>query len=141
MKRIIFSITILFILFTNCTGLAIKKEIISNYYLIAVDVDENIELSYCESEKEDSYGTIVSATVIAIGFNDKFIIVKQKPQQMVWGGNKNAINYFIIPIYKDFTYSPEKGAIGPLTLNQFETKLKELKISNLTFDKSIEDFR
>jgi len=89
-----------------------------------------------EIDKNGNTVDVVSETIFSIGNNDKYIIAKQHPNR-----NKNIVNYYIIPIYKEFTYSPEKGLIGPLSLNQFETKRKELKISNLTFDKNIEDLR
>ena len=122
-------------------GFAVKEEILPNYFLIATDDISELGLAYHEETDEDVYGTLVDATVIAVGFNDKYIIVKQKPQQMVWGGNKNAVNYYILPIKKGMNWKTKNGMFGPLSLNEFEAKRKELNILNLTFSKKIEDFR
>ena len=131
--KIIITLALINLLF-SCNG-NIKNHIIGRYYLVSIDTNDNMTISYEVDDDGNTVG-VVDEKVFSVGNNDTYIIAKQHPNR-----NKNTVNYFIIPIYKEFTYSPEKGVIGPLSLNQFETKLKELKISNLTFDKKIEDFR
>ncbi|MFK7049804.1 hypothetical protein FLACOL_00457 [Flavobacterium columnare] len=121
-------------LFFSCNDIENNK-IIGRYYLVAVDTKDNMTIGY-EIDENGNTVDVVGETIFSIGNNDKYIIAKQHPSR-----NKNIVNYFIIPIYKDFTYSPEKGLIGPLSLNQFEAKRKELNISNLAFEKNINDFK
>ena len=121
-------------LFFSCDGIN-KNQIIGRYYLVAVDTDDNMTIGY-EIDKNGNTVDVAGETIFSVGNNDKYIIAKQHPNR-----NKSIVNYFIIPIYKEFTYSPEKGLIGPLSLRQFEVKRKELNISNLIFDKNIEDFK
>lgn len=142
MKKIFFNITILLILiFTNCTGLAIKIEIIPNYYLIALDSKEDTSLSYQDQNNDSNYGTLIDATVISVGFNDKFMIIKQKPQQICWGGNIDTISYYILPIKKGMDWKNKNELLGPFSFSQFQQKKKELKISSLLFNKSIYDLK
>lgn len=79
---------------------------------------------------------VLEETVFAVGFNDKYIIAKQHPAD-----DRAIINYYIVPIYKENTLSPEKGVIGALTLKQFNEKRKELNISNVKFTKEIENLK
>lgn len=131
--KIIFTL-VLAIFFISCNGI-IKNHIVGRYYLVAVDTNDNMTIGYEVDDDGNTIG-VVDEKIFSIGNNDKYIIAKQHSNR-----NKNAVNYFIIPVYKEFTYSPENGVIGPLSLNQFEAKRKELNISSLTFDKIIEDFR
>lgn len=127
--KIIITLVLISIIF-SCEGIN-KNQIIGRYYLVAVDTDDNMSIGY-QVDEEGNTVDIVKETVFSIGNNNSYIIAKQNPYR-----NKSIVNYFIIPIYKKFTYFPEKGVIGPLSLNQFEVKRKELNISNLTFDKRI----
>jgi hypothetical protein len=121
-------------IFFSCNGVN-KNQIIGRYFLVSFDTNESMSIGF-EVDTDGNTVGVIEETVYSVGNSDKYIIAKQYPNR-----NKSIVNYFIIPIYKEFTYSPEKGLIGPLSLNQFEVKRKELKISNLTFDKNIEDFR
>jgi hypothetical protein len=121
-------------IFFSCNDIK-NNQIIGGYYLVAVDTKDNMTIGY-EVDENGNTVDVVGETIFSVGNNDKYIIAKQHPNR-----NKSIVNYFIIPIYKELTYSPEKGLIGPLSLNQFEAKRKELNISNLTFDKNIEDFK
>lgn len=136
MKKIILTIIILFFLtLTNCKEFGIQEEIIPNYFLIADASIEELGLYYNKDADNDNYGTLIDATVIAIGFNDKYIIAKQLPY------NGEGINYYILPIKKGMNWRTKNGMIGPLSLNQFESKKRELNISDLTFTKKTEDLR
>jgi len=115
-------------LFSSCMGLAIKENIVGNYYLVATDVDEDLSLSYHEPADGDNYGTFISATVFAVGYNEKYIIVKQHPRTFPNPPNKGITNFFILPLSKGFNWRTNNGLIGPLTLEQFNAKRKELNI-------------
>jgi hypothetical protein len=127
---VLFSIFLLI----SCDGLK-SEHITERYYLVAVDSNEDMTLSY-SVDSDNSTISVVRKTVFSVGYNDKYIIVKQHPFN-----NKKIINYFIVPIYKSLNYSPEEGVIGPLNLKLFEEKRKNLNISNIIFTKEIDDLK
>ena len=131
MKRTIAILSIVLFIYTitGCggIGLALDKTIIGRFHLIAVDVKEDVSLSY---ELDDgNFIGVVNQTVFAVGHNDKYIIVKQHPQQL----GKSITNYYVVPVFVKNQYWIEKEVVGPLTKEQFERKKKELNIENLEF--------
>jgi hypothetical protein len=112
--------------FSNCE-FAEDYKITEKYHLIAVDIGE--DMSLCFSSRHE---IIIDQTVFAVGFNENYIIVKQHPYN-----NRTITNYYIVPIYKEETLFPEKGILGPLTLEQFNEKKKELKLLKVKFTKVI----
>ena len=137
MKNNLLKLALIFLLFifNGCSGVS-EDKVVGRYYLVAVDyVKEGTSLNF-QLDNNSSYG-VVNETVFAVGYNDKYIIVKQHP-----ANNKAITNYYIVPIYKENTLWAEKGVIGALTLEQFNEKRKELNISDeLTFTKEIEDLK
>jgi hypothetical protein len=107
------------------------------YYLVATDVPENMSLGYSVHDDNTTFVDVVGETIFAAGYNDKYIILKQHPSN-----NRTITNYYIVPIYKEFSYYPEKGVNGPLTIEQFNKKREELKISrDLKFNYQINDLK
>ncbi|MFO0478187.1 MAG: hypothetical protein ACK50L_05345 [Bacteroidota bacterium] len=120
----------------SCNGLK-NEHLTERYYFVAVDARENMSLGYSVNDDNSSFVDVVGETVFAAGYDDKYIILKQHPSN-----NRAITNYYIVPIYKEFNYSPEKGVIGALTLEQFNEKRKELNIPDeVTFTKEIEDLK
>jgi len=128
MKNKIFFIIVVFVLF-GCNGFIIKKQVVKDYYLTAPDVEEQLSLSYHTSNDGDSYGTIVGETVFAIGFNDKYIIVKQHPWTYPNPPDTTQTNYYILPLKNGMDWKSKNGLMGPLTLEQFNEKCIELNMS------------
>jgi len=126
-----FGVVVTLLLLLSCNGT--PNHITNRYYLVSADAVEDTYLAYCLDDKEYSFVGVVEKTIFSVGFNDSYIIAKQHPAM------SEKINYFIIPIYKEFTEFPEKGVIGPLNLEQFEIKTKELNISGITFTKTIQE--
>lgn len=126
-------VSLLFI--SGCGGVS-EYKVVGRYYLVAVDyVKEGTSLNF-QLDDNSSYG-VVKETVFAVGFNESYIIAKQHPSN-----NRAITNYFIVPIYTENTLWAEKGVIGPLTLEQFNEKRKELNIPDeVTFTKEIEDLK
>lgn len=131
MKTKIFYLIIL-LTFSGC-GLAIKEKIIHNYYITAPDDQIQSALSYQDSTYESTYIDIVGETVFAVGYNDKYIIVKQHPHQFSDTLNKTITKYHILQI--DTNINRHTYLLGPLTLEEFENKRKELNIMDMTFTK------
>jgi hypothetical protein len=123
---------ILYVL-SGCGSLS-EKKIISNYYLISTDYDnQTISLEYKLNKPSDYIG-VVDETVFAVGFNNKFIIIKQHPRKFPSAPNKLITNYYIVPIIDTPTLWPEKGVIGPLTESDFEKQRKIAGVpASLTF--------
>ncbi|MBK9282761.1 MAG: DUF3997 domain-containing protein [Sphingobacteriaceae bacterium] len=75
-----------------------------------------------------------------MGYNDKYMIVKQYPRTFPNAPNKTIINYYILPFKKGMNWRTKNGLIGPLTESEFKEKRKELGISDeLIFSKVLKD--
>ena len=71
----------LFIFLASCSGIG-TKHLIGNYYLTKIDYsDIELDLSYKIESSGDFLG-VVNPTVFAIGYNDEYIIVKQRPRNI-----------------------------------------------------------
>ena len=128
------------LIFVSCSGLAIKENITGNYYLIATDTGDDCALDYHEPNDENNYAGIIGATVFAVGYNDKYIIVKQHPRVFPNPPNKEITNYFILQITDGFDWRNKSSLYGPLTLVQFNEKRKELGVpEDLQFTKIFKD--
>ncbi|AFD06703.1 DUF3997 domain-containing protein [Solitalea canadensis] len=121
----IISLSILY----GCKGLT-DRRITDRYYLVTMETKENVSIAYSINDDNTSFLDVVKPCVYSIGYNDKYILAKQHPLQSHNNVNTSITNYYIIPIYKEFNYSPEKEVIGPLTLEQFNLKRKVLMIPN-----------
>jgi hypothetical protein len=123
------------IVFVGCE-FAHEEKVVGKYYLVASDVVEDMNLGF--QEHRSGYGTLVKATVFAVGFNDEFIIVKQHPSIFPYPPDNTITNYFIVPISSRM--NPYEDIIGPLTKTEFETKKDELGIDkDLPFSIVLED--
>lgn len=129
MTRNIISILIFISLLYGClTPSPIK---IKGRYFLEND-DLGIYLGY-QTDKPEISLTLVDHYVIAAGYSDKFIVAIQHPKTK--DGMSVDSDYYIVPFYDKYTYSPQDGIIGPLTLNEFNIKKDELKIDHLTWVK------
>jgi hypothetical protein len=140
----------------SCGQPAVHKHLTDEFYLTAPDLVEQLSVSYHYSGA--SYTNVVNEMVVAVGYNDNFIIVKQRPI------DKDTTLYYIIDIneikkerekfvsktdtikyhsnYKDIngndSFGPEQMQIStskfspktaePLTLENFKLKRKQLNI-------------
>lgn len=111
-------------------GLDTKEKIVRNYYLVAADDESQLSLSYCDPNDKDGCEGITEPTIFAAGYNKDYIITKQHPHN-----NRNTTNYFILPLdpQRKSKWGDNFGLIGPLSLEQFNGKTKELNISDLKF--------
>lgn len=88
MKRLIFILTI--VTLYSCGQPIVHKHLTDEFYLTAPDIIEQLSVSYHYSGA--TYSNLVNETVVGVGFNDDFIIVKQKPT------DSDTILYYIIDI-------------------------------------------
>lgn len=109
---------------SSCLGTEFQsKVIVGNYYVVTTD-NFNTETSIRFKLENGDFVGVLRASVSEVGFNDKYIIARQHP----FATDKKKIDYYIIPIQYEPTFWPEKGIIGPLSLNKFKEKTKELSI-------------
>lgn len=132
MKSKIIYLSILCLL-SSCMGFDTKEKIVGNYYLVAPDDEAQLGLDYCDPADQNGCGGVIESTVFAVGYNENYIIVKQHPRTFPNPPNKGITNFFIVPTKRGFNYRTMNNLIGPLTLEQFNTKTKELNISDLKF--------
>jgi len=118
----------LWCLLSGCLGFDTKEKVVGNYYLVAPDDESQLSLDYCDPADQNGCGGVIGATVFAVGYNEKYIIVKQHPSAFPKAPNKKMTNFFIVPITGGFNYRTMNNLIGPLTLEQFSDKRKELNI-------------
>ncbi|TWI95601.1 hypothetical protein JN11_04340 [Mucilaginibacter frigoritolerans] len=108
-------IIILMCILNSCDTFDSHKHLIGRYYFnhtkfgkcICYKVDDN-----------DDYVELIDGAFSLIGFDSNYIIVERNKDQ-----------FFIVPIYKEMNYSPEKGIVGPLNPKEFNEKKKMLKIN------------
>ena len=124
-------------------GFVLDKKIIDNYYLIAVDIDEQCAL--CHRDKgENGASIVIRPTVFAAGYNDQYIIAKQHPliEARHDSIDKSITNYYIVPRKEEIKNWTEYYTliIGPLTELEFTEKRKELSIPDeVTFSIVLKD--
>ncbi|MGB1041775.1 MAG: hypothetical protein ACPGU6_00135 [Tenacibaculum sp.] len=116
-------------------GGLVEKEITNGYWLFANN--ELDEMSIWFSPEKDSNQLIVPQTVFALGENGDFIIAKSHPKNVKRGIDKSITYYYIIKVGEKSTEQSLN-----LTLEQFESKRKELNVPNsLDFDIVYEELK
>jgi uncharacterized protein DUF3997 len=110
---------------SGCSGFAVNDKIIGNYSLVGVDGVEQSCVCYFEpTDSNHGCFPVITQTVYSVGFNNKFIIAQQHPDN-----NRKINNYFILPVnYTKKRWGDNFGLVGPLTFQQFNEKRKELRI-------------
>lgn len=122
MRHLLSAITLTLALLVSGCGFVHDEHITGPYRLIAVDVDEQMSISY-DLGDGSAIGRI-DETVFAFGHNKRFIVAKQHP-----GGDGSITNYFYLDMTKDSKYAePSESVTGPLTQTEFEAEAKRLNL-------------
>ena len=83
--------------------------------------------------------TTLGATVFAVGFNENYMIIKQHPRTWPYP-HENVTYFYILPLKEGMDWCTMNGLLGPMTIEQFNQKRKDLNIPNsLTFTKVMKD--
>ena len=107
-------------------GFVHDEHIIGPYRLIAVDIDEQMSLSY-DCGDGSAVGR-VGETVFAVGWNDRYIVAKQHPTN-----DRTRTNFFYLDITKDAKFAdPSQSVTGPLTEAEFNKRKSELALPQFT---------
>jgi hypothetical protein len=125
MKKIILLMVVS--LCCSCQQPDTLRQITGDYFLIAIDSEEQLALSW-QDPHGSMYFPIVESTVFAVGYDENYIVAKQHPKDLI-----DITNYFILPIKNVAADTSINGLIGPLTLHEFEQKRKELNLEQLKF--------
>ena len=125
------ALLIIVIILLECCGDKSFKQITGRYYLVNLDGGGATTVSY--KLNTGNYIGIIPEKVLAVGFDNTYIIVKQQPSST---GAK--VVYFVLPITNIDTLHPQAGLIGPLSENDFIAKKRQLNISE-TFKFSIKE--
>lgn len=103
------------------SGFVHDERITGPYRLIAVDVRE--DMAVCYDLGGNAVGRI-EPTVISVGWNDRYIVAKQRPP-----ANPHTTNYFVLDMTRDSKYAdPLESVTGPLSESEFTIKAKELQL-------------
>lgn len=134
MKTVI-SLLILFFLFMQSCGFVYEYHLTGNYYLIAVDTKEDMDVCYHQHKDDAPYVGITEASVYAVGYDDDFILIKAYRALKDSMGvsfqryDKNTTEYYIIPVNNtQEVWDAQKNKFGPLNKKEFEIKRKELGV-------------
>ena len=103
-----------------------NKELIKGYSIASIDEDAANSIYYNDNGFDVG---VVNPTVFAVGYDSKYIIVKQHPREFPNPPNKLITYYYIIPLVNKVHLAPDKNKIGPLSLHEFELKKAELGVS------------
>jgi hypothetical protein len=129
MIRKIISLSIIVTLFYSCLP-ASRINITGRYFLETDDLGRYVGY---QTDQEEISLTLVDHYVFAAGYTDKYIVAIQHPKTRE--GVSVDSNYYIVPFHREYTYSPQDGIIGPLTLKEYTIKKDELKIDHLIWRK------
>jgi hypothetical protein len=108
------------------------------YVLLAIDVKSQMSLSF-DLEKGDAIG-LVGPTVFALGFDQRYIVVKQHPalNQAATSFDRSITNYFVVDrIGSPNPVEREKAVRGPLKKEEFDSLATSLSLP--PFTKSFSD--
>ena len=121
-------------------GFVYERHLTGNYYLIAVDTKEDMDV--CYHQKNDSpYTGITGASVYAVGYDDTFILVKAYRAFKDSMGislpryDKDTTEYYIIPVNNtQKAWEAQENKFGAFSKKDFEVKRKELGVpDDITF--------
>lgn len=122
MRHLLTALTLLSVLLISGCGFVHDEHITGPYRLIAVDIDEQMDISY-DLGGGSAIGRI-EETVFAYGFDKRFIVAKQHPNS-----DRSITNYFYLDMTKDSKYAePSDSVTGPLTQKEFEEETMRLSL-------------
>ena len=140
MKIVISLFFLLLPLMQRC-GFVYKQHLTGNYYLIAVDTKDDMDVCYHRQTDDALYIGITGASVYAVGYDDDFILVKayralrDSMDISLQRYDKNTTEYYIIPVNNtQEAWEAQENKFRAFSKKDFEVKRKELGVSDdITF--------
>lgn len=102
--KIVISLFFLLLPLMQSCGFVYKQHLTGNYYLIAVDTKDDMDVCYHRQTDDALYIGITGASVYAVGYDDDFILVKayralrDSMDISLQRYDKNTTEYYIIPV-------------------------------------------
>lgn len=135
MKTVISLLFLLLLIMQSC-GFVYERHLTGNYYLIAVDTKEDMDVCYHQQEDDDApYTGITGASVYAVGYDGDFILVKAYRALRDSMGislqryDKNTTDYYIIPVDNtQEAWEAQENKFGTFSRKDFEVRRKELGV-------------
>ena len=139
--KIVISLFFLLLPLMQSCGFVYKQHLTGNYYLIAVDTKDDMDVCYHRQTDDALYIGITGASVYAVGYDDDFILVKAYRALRDSIGislqryDKNATEYYIIPVNNtQEAWEAQENKFRAFSKKDFEVKRKELGVSDdITF--------
>ena len=140
MKIVISLFLFLLPLMQSC-GFVYKQHLTGNYYLIAVDTKDDMDVCYHRQTDDALYIGITGASVYAVGYDDDFILVKayralrDSMDISLQRYDKNTTEYYIIPVNNtQEAWEAQENKFRAFSKKDFEVKRRELGVSDdITF--------
>nr|WP_122120486.1 DUF3997 domain-containing protein [Alistipes megaguti] len=137
-----FLILLLPLIMQSC-GFVYERHLTGNYYLIAVDTKEDMDVCYHQPEDDAPYTGITGASVYAVGYDDDFILVKAYRALKDSMGvslpryDRHTTEYYIIPVNNaQEAWEAQENKFGAFDEEAFEVRRKELGVpDDITFKK------
>ena len=125
MKTLARLLPVIALLFSGC-GYVHDEKLTGPYRLIAVDVDEQMNVSY--SLPNGSAVGRIPETVFSVGWNDRYIVAKQHPKN-----NRSITNYYYLDMSHDSAYAdPSASVTGPLAESDFLRRRTEIGLPDFS---------
>lgn len=137
--KIVISLFFLLLPLMQSCGFVYKQHLTGNYYLIAVDTKDDMDVCYHRQTDDALYIGITGASVYAVGYDDDFILVKAYRALRDSMGislqryDKNTTEYYIIPVNNtQEAWEAQENKFVAFSKKDFEVKRKELGVSDDT---------
>ena len=108
-------------------GFVYDEPIVGPYRLVAVDVLEDMRLCRTLERERDCIGRI-SETVFSVGWNARYVVAKQHPQN-----DRSITNYYYLERTKDTIHANRNESVtGPLSFEEFDARTKSLGLPSFS---------
>lgn len=139
--KIVISLFFLLLPLMQSCGFVYKQHLTGNYYLIAVDTKDDMDVCYHRQTDDALYIGITGASVYVVGYDDDFILVKayralrDSMDISLQRYDKNTTEYYIIPVNNtQEAWEAQENKFRAFSKKDFEVKRKELGVSDdITF--------
>ena len=139
--KIVISLFFLLLPLMQSCGFVYKQHLTGNYYLIAVDTKDDMDVCYHRQTDDALYIGITGARVYAVGYDDDFILVKayralrDSMDISLQRYDKNTTEYYIIPVNNtQEAWEAQENKFRAFSKKDFEVKRRELGVSDdITF--------
>lgn len=113
---------------SSCLDTIEDYQIVGQYYLVAIDLPENLGVVHYENNISSGGNYIVTPTVFEIEWNDEFIVAKQHPQN-----NKEDL---ILSYFREYSFDSLKRAGNIENLYATANELSKAKFELIKKSKS-----